>query len=97
MSLQESSANPVFLTSDFAKEQRQVPLHLGFRALDIFQGNNKGQLPGAHNEDHALEVVKIAQELNSNFAQKAETLDDKIVKELAYGATGELSAMVKKN
>jgi hypothetical protein len=94
-SLQESGTNPVFLPSDYAKEARQVPLHLGFRALDSFQLNHKGQLPGPHNEDHALEVLKIAQELNQSFAQKVETLDEKIVKELAYGSSGELSAMVR--
>jgi len=46
--LQESWENPVFLTSDFAKFDREVPLHLGFRALDLFREKH-GHLPAPHN------------------------------------------------
>jgi len=93
LSLQQSFDSPQFLTSDFAKMDREPLLHLGFRALDIFQSRHKGQLPAAHNEDHANDVVAIVKELNEKFANKIEKIDEKIVKYLAYGATGELPYM----
>ena len=73
---------------------RQPVLHLAFKALDEFQKNHKGQLPAAHNEDHALEVLSIVNKLNESFSQKIEKVDEKIVKLLAYGSTGELAPMV---
>jgi len=61
--------------------------------LIFFNKKNKGQYPAPHNEEHAKQVLEIVKELNNKFQRKIEKIDENLIKQLAYGATGELSFM----
>ncbi|KAJ3153574.1 SPS-sensor component ptr3 [Geranomyces variabilis] len=91
-SLKESLANPEFLITDFAKFDRPAQLHLGFQALDKFAAAHNGELPRPRNEQDAAEVLAFARKLNESAKEKAE-LDDRLIKELAYQARGDLTPM----
>ncbi|KAF4619394.1 hypothetical protein D9613_005526 [Agrocybe pediades] len=84
-SLRESSKSPEYFITDFAKFDRPVTLHAGFRALSTFV-EQKGRLPRARNEEDAVAVVALAKELEQE-------IDEKVIKELSYQATGDLSPM----
>lgn len=88
--LKESLEQPEFLLSDFAKMDNPAQLHIGFQALYQFQKTH-GMLPSPHNEDHATEIVAIVNNLNSKSKNKLEKVDEKLIKLLSYGATGEMS------
>ena len=95
--LETQLANPEFLISDFAKFVRPIQLHLGFQALDAFKIAHDGQLPRPHNEEDAQEVVKATKSLVEKYSQhisSPEDVDEDLIKELAYGARGDLPAMV---
>ncbi|RIA93556.1 ubiquitin-activating emzyme E1 [Glomus cerebriforme] len=91
-SLRESLRKPDFLISDFAKWDRPGQLHIGFQALHKFVESH-GLLPRPHNETDAEELVRLARDINDQCEEKIE-LDDKLLKQLAYGASGDLSPMV---
>ncbi|PHH73491.1 hypothetical protein CDD80_3802 [Ophiocordyceps camponoti-rufipedis] len=86
-----SLKEPEFLVSDFAKFDRPQQLHLGFQALEAFQVA-KGRLPKPMNEEDAAvmlgAVKKFAQEQSLDLE-----LNEKLLKELSFQATGDLSAM----
>ncbi|KAH9482413.1 Ubiquitin-activating enzyme E1 1 [Psilocybe cubensis] len=84
-SLRESLKSPEFFISDFAKFDRPALLHVGFQALSDF-ATRHNRLPKARNEEDANAVVALAKELDPD-------VDEKILKELAYQATGDLPAM----
>lgn len=84
-------AKPELLMSDFAKFDRPAQLHIGFQALHKF-AEQKGDLPKPHSDADAQEVLKLAQELAGTGEDKVE-LDEKIIKELAYQAQGDLAPM----
>ena len=90
-SISAAMKDPEFVISDFAKFDRPQQLHIGFQALNAFAQKNR-RLPRPMNEEDALVVVNSAKA----FA-KAEGLDiefdDKLIKELSYQATGDLSPM----
>ncbi|CAG8762859.1 1368_t:CDS:2, partial [Racocetra persica] len=90
-SLREALQKPEYLVSDFGKWDRPGQLHLGFQALHAFTEKN-GSLPRPHNEHDAEEVLKLAKELNEQCEEKVE-LSDKLIKQLAYEAVGDLSPM----
>eukprot|EP01114_Cavostelium_apophysatum_P002407 TRINITY_DN1214_c0_g1_i1.p1 TRINITY_DN1214_c0_g1~~TRINITY_DN1214_c0_g1_i1.p1 ORF type:complete len:1031 (-),score=362.58 TRINITY_DN1214_c0_g1_i1:41-3133(-) len=92
--LESAIQDPEFVLTDFAKMEAPGELHLGFLALQEFKKKHNGELPGPHNEDHANEIVAIATEINSKSKNKLDQVPDKILKLLAYGATGELSPLV---
>jgi len=71
--------------TDFAKFDRPTVLHAGFQALSEFRTRN-GRLPRPRNEEDALAVIALAKSLDADA-------DEKILKELAYQATGDLSPM----
>ncbi|KAJ2205843.1 E1 ubiquitin-activating protein, partial [Coemansia sp. RSA 520] len=50
-------------------------------------------MPRPGNDDDATEVIRLANQINDAWSQKTE-LDDKLLKQLAYQATGDLSPMV---
>lgn len=83
---------PELMMSDFAKFDRPGMLHVGIQALHTFAKNNGGELPKAHNEADAEQVVKLAQEIAKSSEEEVE-LDEKIIKELSYQARGDLSPM----
>ena len=81
---------PELLISDFAKFDRPAVLHVGIQALHTFAEKNGGKFPKPHHDGDAAEVVKMAQELGKE--QDVE-VDEKLIKELAYQAQGDLSPM----
>ncbi|CAO3645147.1 unnamed protein product [Cunninghamella echinulata] len=92
LSFRESLAKPEFLVSDFAKFDRPAQLHIGFQALHQFIEKNN-RFPKPRNEQDATEVYQLTQQLASSGEEKVE-LDEKLIKELAYQSSGEISPMV---
>jgi ubiquitin-activating enzyme E1 len=69
--------------TDFAKFDRPATLHAGFQALSEFR-SQYNRLPKARNTEDAAKVADIAKKLG-------EELDEKIVTELAFQATGDIA------
>lgn len=91
-SLKDSLANPgEFLISDFAKMDYPPQLHVGFQALHAFQAK-KAHFPAPRNAADATEVLKIAKEI-AGKAKEPVTLNDDLIKQLAYGARGDISPL----
>ncbi|KAI7899270.1 ubiquitin-activating emzyme E1 [Cokeromyces recurvatus] len=91
-SLNESLTKPEFLVSDFAKFDRPMQLHLAFQAVSTFVEKH-GRWPKPRNEEDATEVFEQTKALLATVDEKPE-LDEKLIKELAYQSSGELSPMV---
>ena len=89
--LSEQLKNPEHMMSDFAKFDRPQQLHIGFQALHAFK-ERSGHLPRPHSESDAAELLKLANGLNDEAAEKAE-LSDKLITELSYQARGDLCAI----
>mgnify|MGYP004706445827 FL=1 len=83
---------PEFLISDYAKFDRPMQLHLAFQALDEFRKVHNNELPRPHNETDAIEILKLTNNLKSKYS--VDSIDDDLIKEFAYGARGDLPAMV---
>ncbi|UNI16886.1 E1 ubiquitin-activating enzyme [Purpureocillium takamizusanense] len=86
-----SLKEPEFVMSDFAKFDRPQQLHLGFQALEAFQVA-EGRLPKPMDENDAAVVLGAAKK----FAQEEKLeieLNEKLLKELSFQATGDLSPM----
>ncbi|GMM29088.1 E1 ubiquitin-activating protein [Martiniozyma asiatica (nom. inval.)] len=94
-SLEEQLREPEFVISDFAKFDRPGQLHLAFQALHQFQ-ETRGQLPRPHNEEDAIIIFELTKELATKYPSIAnvEELNEELIKELSYGAKGDLPAMV---
>ncbi|KAF8220368.1 ubiquitin activating enzyme [Tricholoma matsutake] len=84
--LRESLQSSEFFITDFAKFDRPATLHAGFQALSEFHSEHK-RLPHPRNAEDAAVVVSLAKKLDPE-------IDDKVVTELAYQATGDLSPVV---
>ncbi|ORY64884.1 putative ubiquitin-protein ligase [Pseudomassariella vexata] len=83
--------DPEFVMSDFAKFDRPQQLHVGFEALHAFS-QAQGRLPRPMNEEDATVLVASAKA----FVQKEKLeveIDEKLIKELSYQATGDLNPM----
>lgn len=94
--LKEQLSEPEYVLSDFAKFDRPPQLHLGFQALQAFQTRHGGKLPRPFNEEDANEVLRYTEELKEQFPSvlgDAE-IDAKLVRELAFQASGDLPGMV---
>ncbi|KAF5209929.1 putative E1 ubiquitin-activating protein [Clavispora lusitaniae] len=92
-SLRKQLAAPEFLHSDFAKFDRPPQLHVGFQALHAFKTRH-GHLPRPYNEEDANETFRYAQEVAAQSPGVVEgDLDEKLIKELAYQAQGDIPAM----
>ncbi|KAJ6592634.1 ubiquitin activating enzyme [Mycena capillaripes] len=85
-SLRESLKSPEFFITDFAKFDRPATLHAGFQAISEFQSQQK-RLPRPRNTADATAVVSLARQLNPE-------IDEKVVTELAYQATGDIAPLV---
>lgn len=85
-SLRESLKNPEFMITDFAKFDRPAVLHIGFQALSQFRSQH-GRLPRPRNPTDAAMLVSIAKKLDPEA-------DEKLITELSYQASGDLSPMV---
>ncbi|KAJ1746074.1 E1 ubiquitin-activating protein, partial [Coemansia sp. RSA 1752] len=92
-SFKSALEEPEYFYSDFSKFDRPAQLHVGFQALHAFAAANNGRMPRPGNDDDATEVIRLANQINDAWSQKTE-LDDKLLKQLAYQATGDLSPMV---
>ena len=79
------------MITDFAKMERPAQLHVGFQALDAFVSKH-GSLPRPRNEQDALAVLEFAKPIAASLAEPL-SLDEKLIKELAYQAQGDLSPM----
>ncbi|OXB40053.1 hypothetical protein LQV05_000119 [Cryptococcus neoformans] len=90
--LKESLTNPEFFITDFAKWDRPAVLHVGFQALSAFY-EKAGHLPRPRNAADAEQVISLAKEIHS-AAGGEDVLDEKVLTELSYQATGDLSPMV---
>ncbi|KAK4706052.1 ubiquitin-activating enzyme E1, partial [Phenoliferia sp. Uapishka_3] len=86
--LRESIKAPEFLIADFAKWDRPATLHIGFQALSAFKLAH-GRLPAARSPADAAVLVSLAKDLAKSAS--VEDLDEKVLTELAYQATGDLS------
>ncbi|KDQ64663.1 hypothetical protein JAAARDRAFT_28301 [Jaapia argillacea MUCL 33604] len=84
--LRESLKAPEFFISDFAKFDRPATLHAGFQALSEFRVQHK-RLPRPRNAEDAATVLALAKKLDQE-------VDEKVVTELAYQATGDVSPIV---
>lgn len=82
---------PEFVISDFAKFDRPQQLHVGFQALHAFVQTHQ-RFPRPMNDEDALVVVKSAQSFVKAEGLEVE-LDEKLLKELSYQATGDLNPM----
>lgn len=87
----ESFKNPEILTSDFAKFDRPLQLHLCFQALDVYV-KQYSQLPLSRNDKNATEFLEIVKKLAKEL-QDAPELNDKLIKEFAFQARGDVPAM----
>ncbi|ORZ23635.1 ubiquitin-activating emzyme E1 [Absidia repens] len=92
LSFRESLAKPEYVVSDFAKFDRPAQLHVGFQALHQFSEKHN-RFPAPRNEQDAAEVVELTKALASSSDEQVE-VDEKLIKELAYQASGEVSPMV---
>lgn len=94
--LRSQISEPEFVFSDFAKFDRPAQLHLGFQALQAFQTRHQGQLPRPFHEEDANEVLRYTEELNHQLPKvlAGSDVDAKLIRELAFQASGDLPAMV---
>ncbi|KAH8025173.1 hypothetical protein HPB51_004186 [Rhipicephalus microplus] len=91
-SFQESLAEPDFVTSNFAKIDRPLHLHLGFQALHEFQRLHS-HLPRPWNKEDAEEVVRLARQKNARLATPLENIDERLITTLSYVSAGSLCPM----
>jgi ubiquitin-activating enzyme E1 len=91
-SLAEQLAEPDFVYSDYAKFDRPMQLHVGFQAVQNFYKQHN-VLPRAMNKEDAAKVVEYATEIAENYGELKPELDEKLINELSYQATGYLSPM----
>ncbi|ODV84134.1 hypothetical protein CANARDRAFT_177017 [[Candida] arabinofermentans NRRL YB-2248] len=95
-SLSDQLLDPEYVYSDLAKFDRPQQLHLGFQALNEFQSLHNGELPRPHNESDALEIIELTEKLSEKYSNilGEDSVNEDLIKELAYGARGELPGMV---
>jgi ubiquitin-activating enzyme E1 len=90
-SISAAMKDPEFVISDFAKFDRPMQLHIGFQALHAFFQTH-GRLPRPMNEEDALVILNSAKKFAKDEGIEVE-FDEKLLKELSYQATGDLSPM----
>lgn len=91
-SIKEAMEAPEFVMTDFAKFDRPGQLHIAFQALHSYS-KKKGTLPRPRNKADAEEFIAIAKEVNASSGAKCDELDDNLLREVAYGAMGDLCPM----
>lgn len=83
--------DPEFVVSDFAKFDRPQQLHIGFQALHAF-AQSHGRLSKPMNKVDAAALVGAAQAYAKEQGVDVE-IDEKLITELSYQATGDLNPM----
>ncbi|GHJ85862.1 hypothetical protein NliqN6_2264 [Naganishia liquefaciens] len=91
-SLRESLKSPELFITDFAKFDRPATLHVGFQALAAFVDQH-GRLPRPRHPHDGKLVIELAKQIAKD-AGNTDELDDKVLTELAYQSSGEVSPMV---
>ncbi|XP_072483986.1 ubiquitin-like modifier-activating enzyme 1 isoform X1 [Notamacropus eugenii] len=91
-SLTKALTEPDFVMTDFAKFSHPPHLHVAFQALHQFCSQH-GRLPRPQNQADATEMVGLAQVVNEASPPhvKQKNLDEELVQQLAYMATGDLA------
>ncbi|EMD40801.1 hypothetical protein CERSUDRAFT_111385 [Gelatoporia subvermispora B] len=84
--LRESLKSPEFFITDFAKFDRPATLHAGYQALWEFQSQHQ-RLPRPRNAEDAAAIVALAKQVEPD-------VDEKILTEFAYQATGDVSPII---
>lgn len=87
--LRESITSPEYLITDFAKFDRLSTLHVGFQAISAFKSAH-GRWPAPRDEGDAAQVLALAKDIATKTKVQDE-LDEKILQELAFQASGDLS------
>lgn len=82
-SLRESLHAPEFWITDFAKFDRPATLHAGFQALWQFHAEQQ-RFPRPRNVEDAAVLTSLAKKLDAD-------VDEKVLTELSYQATGNLA------
>lgn len=82
-SLRESLQAPEFWITDFAKFDRPATLHAGFQALWQFHAEQQ-RFPRPRNVEDAAITISLAKKLDAD-------VDEKVLTELSYQATGNLA------
>jgi ubiquitin-activating enzyme E1 len=82
-SLRESLQNPEFFITDFAKFDRPPTLHAGSQALSEFKAREQ-RLPRPRNAEDAAKLIEFAKKTDAD-------VDEKVLTEFAYQATGDLA------
>lgn len=75
--------SPEFFITDFAKFDHPATLHSGFQALSEFR-SQRNRLPRPRNAEDAAHVVSLAKKIHDE-------VDEEIVTELSYQASGDIS------
>lgn len=83
--LQETLTSPEFFITDFAKFDRAPTLHAGFQALSKYR-LQYGCPPRPRNAEDAAVVTSMAKAISTE-------IDEKVITELSYQASGDLSPM----
>ncbi|UZJ54373.1 hypothetical protein CBS101457_003693 [Exobasidium rhododendri] len=91
-SLEESLKSPEHLISDFAKFDRPATLHAAWQAISSFWADS-GRLPRPRNVEDAEKVLFLTKQIFKQSGEDGEVIE-KIVKELSFQSTGDLSPMV---
>lgn len=89
--ISSSIKDPEYVMSDFAKFDRPQQLHVGFQALHAFS-QAQGRLPRPMNEEDATVLIASAKAFIETEKLEVE-VDEKLIKELSYQATGDLNPM----
>ena len=82
-SLRESLNSPDFWITDFAKFDRPATLHAGFQALWQFHSEQQ-RFPRPRNAEDAAVLVSLAKKIDAD-------VDEKVLTELSYQASGNLA------
>ncbi|KDQ20703.1 hypothetical protein BOTBODRAFT_26721 [Botryobasidium botryosum FD-172 SS1] len=88
--LRDSLKEPEYFITDFAKWDRPDTLHAGYQALSTFREANQ-RLPRPRNAADAAEIVSLAKKIAGTAAEE---LNIKVLEELAYQATGDISPII---
>lgn len=90
-SLADQLKRPEYCISDFAKFDRPNNYHYAFQALAGFKVKNNGKLPRPYNKEDATELLEYAKQIKTSSPIEGDDseLDEKLVKELAFQATGD--------
>jgi ubiquitin-activating enzyme E1 len=91
-SLRASLSEPELLLTDFAKFDRPGQLHIAYEALYAYQ-KKFGTLPRSWNKEDADKFVEVAKEVNGNSQAKVQELSEKLFRQFAYVARGDLCPM----